>query len=276
MLMTDMEGCAGVLNGTDWLFPGARCYEQGQRLLTEETNAAVDGLFAGGATEVLVVDGHGAGGINPELLDERALLQRGFTEEAYPLGLDTSFAALAFVGQHAKAGTPRSHITHTQSFNYIDLDVNGISIGEYGQTALCAMELGIPTILACGEQALTEEAEALTPGVVTVAVKWGLLGDGLDELDTEAYAQAKLSAIHLSPRRARHLIREGAVEAMRRLKEAPESFQYPALRPPYIRTARFRANGATPASSARDEHPSSFAALMNMPYSYTSLNSPAA
>lgn len=269
MLMTDMEGCAGVLNGADWVMPDGRCYEQGQRLLTEEANAAVDGFFTGGATEVLVVDGHGAGGLNPELLDERALLQRGFTEEAYPFGLDASFAALAFVGQHAKAGTPRSHLTHTQSFNYIDLTVNGISIGEYGQTALCAMECGIPTILACGEQALADEAQALTPGVVTVSVKWGLRNDGLDDLDTDAYRQAKLSAIHLSPGRARRLIREGAIEAMLRLKEAPESFQYPPLRPPYVRTARFRRNGETPASSARDEYPSSFAALMNMPYTHT-------
>jgi len=266
MLMTDLEGVAGVLNGPDWLYPSGRCYEAAQRLLTEETNAAVDGFFAGGATEVLVVDGHGAGGINPELLDERALLQRGFGDEVYPLGLDTTFAALAFVGQHAKAGTPRSHLTHTQWFNYIDLAVNGISIGEYGQTALCAMELEIPTILACGEQALADEAAALTPGVVTVAVKWGLQDDGLDELDTEAYSNAKQSAIHLSPMRSRQLIRVGAMEAMHRLQAAPQSFQYPDLLPPYVRTARFRRSGDTPAGTARDEHPSSFAALLNMPY----------
>ncbi|HVF10019.1 MAG TPA: M55 family metallopeptidase [Abditibacteriaceae bacterium] len=270
MLMTDMEACAGVLNAADWVVPGGHSYEQGKRLLTEETNAAIDGLFAGGATEVLVVDGHGAGGINPELLDERALLMRGFANPPYPLGLDASFAALAFVGQHAKAGTPRSHLTHTQWWSYIDLAVNGISIGEYGQTALCAMELGIPTILACGEAAFAAEAAALTPGVVTVTVKWGLLEDGLDDLDGEAYSRAKLGAIHLSPQRARRLIRDGALQAVTRLREAPQSFGYPDLRPPYIRTARFRHDGATPASTARDEHPSSFIALMNLPYTKVS------
>lgn len=98
----------------------------------------------------------------------------------------SSFTALAFVGQHAKAGAPCSHITHTQWFNYIDLTINGISIGEYGQLALCAMELGVPTIFACGEKALAEEAEKLTPGVVTVVVKRGILPDGLEHLDTDA------------------------------------------------------------------------------------------
>ena len=80
MLMTDMKGCAGVLNAEDWLVPGGPCYAQGQRLLTEDANAAVDG--------------HGAGGLNPELLDERALLMRGFANPPYPPGLDNSFAAL--------------------------------------------------------------------------------------------------------------------------------------------------------------------------------------
>ena len=266
MVMTDMEGVAGLLNFQDWATRAGDCYEKGVRLLTEETNAAVDGLYEGGAREVLVVDGHGRGGIDPELLDQRALLHRGRAEKVWPWGLDESFDALAFVGQHAKARTPYSHITHTQSFRYIDLAINGLSIGEYGQLALCAMELGVPTILACGEQALAQEAQALTPGVVTVAVKRGLLPDGLDELSAEDYAQAKLSAIHLSPKRARALIREGALEAMKRLGSDPSSFRYPALSLPYVRTARFRKHGDTQPYEARDEHPSSIAELLNLPF----------
>lgn len=164
MIMTDMEGVAGVLNFEDRVFPTGRFFRDGQRLLTTEVNAAVDGFFAGGADEVLVVDGHGCGGILPDLLDERAFLMRGPPQPVWPWGLDRSFAGLAFVGQHAKAGTPFSHMTHTQNFEYADLAINGISIGEYGQLALCAMELGVPTILACGEKALTDEAASLTPG----------------------------------------------------------------------------------------------------------------
>ena len=264
MIMTDMEGVAGVLNHDDWVLPAGRFYDKGMRLLTEEVNAAVQGFCDEGVKEVVVVDGHGAGGIDPELLDERAMLTRGAPRPAWPWGLDRSFAGLAFVGQHAKAGTPYSQITHTQWFNYIDLAINGISIGEYGQLALCARELGVPTILACGEKALAQEAEALTPGVVTVAVKEGLLADGLDHLDTDQYRRAKLSATHIAPKRVRSLIRDAARRAVRRLRDDPASFRYPELRPPYTRVARFRANAGQPAHEARAEHPQSVIALMNM------------
>lgn len=266
LIMCDMEGTAGVLNHDDWVMRNGQFYERGLRLATEEVNAAVDGFFAGGATQVLVVDGHGAGGINPELLDGRALLYRCGREAAHPWMLDASFAGLAFVGQHAKAGTPNSHITHTQWFDHLDMTVNGISIGEYGQMALCAMELGVPTIFAAGEQALADEAEALTPGVVTAAVKRGVSPDGLDDWETDAYRAAKLGAIHLAPAAARQLIREQAQRAIEQVRAHPASFRYPDLRPPYTRVVRLRKFGDRPAYTARDAHPTSLIALMDMPY----------
>ncbi len=265
LIMTDMEGVAGVLNHDDWVLPSGRFYAKGVRLLTEEVNAAIDGFMTAGAKEVLVVDGHGAGGIDPETLDERALLLRGPGEPAWPWGLDRTFSAVAFVGQHAKAGTPYSHITHTQWFNYADMRVNGISIGEYGQFALCAMELGVPVILACGEEALTVEAAALTPGVVTVSGKRGLLPDGLDDLDAESYRSAKLSAVHKSPKLVRSLIREGAVRALQTLKESAGAFRFPVLNSPYTRTVRFRKNGSVAPYETSDKHPDSIIALMNQP-----------
>ena len=71
-VMTDMEGCAGILNHDVWVLPAGRFYDKALRLCTAEANAAVEGFCDGGATEVVVVDGHGAGGIDPQLLDERA------------------------------------------------------------------------------------------------------------------------------------------------------------------------------------------------------------
>ncbi len=265
LMMTDMEGVTGVLNHDDWVMPDGRFYAKGMRLLTAEVNAAVEGFIAAGATELIVVDGHGAGGLDPETLHEKAQLMRGAELQAWPWGLDQSFAAVAVIGQHAKAGTPFSHITHTQGFSFIDMRVNDISIGEYGQLTLCAMELGIPTILACGEEAFCREAEALTPGVVTVSGKRGLLPDGLDALDTDAYRRAKLSALHLSPALVCTRIREHATVALRRRAMHPKSFGYPTLTPPYRRTVCFRQNGTTPAYEATDGHPSSFIALMNQP-----------
>ncbi len=266
LIMTDMEGVAGVLNHDDWVLPEGRHYEQGVRLLTEETNAAAAGFFDAGADEILVVDGHGAGGLDPERLDSRCRLLRGRSDPIWPWMQDSTFDGLAFVGQHAKAGTPRSHITHTGWFNLRDLSINGVSIGEYGQLALCAMELGVRVILACGEQALAEEAAALTPGVVTVAGKRGILPDGLEHLDTDAYQQAKLSAIHDAPVAVRHRIRAAAAVAVTRLREDPGSFTWPSMQPPYVRVASVRRFGELPAGISTDRHPSSIIGLMNMPH----------
>ncbi len=264
LIMTDMEGVAGILNHDDWVIPEGQFYAKGVNLLTQEINAAIIGFASAGAEEIVVVDGHGAGGIDPEALDERALLTRGRGVNVWPWGLDNTFDALAFVGQHAKAGTSYSHITHTQWFNYIDLSVNGISIGEYGQLALCAMELGVPTILACGEQALCKEAEALTPGVVTVSGKRGLLPDGLAHLDTESYRNAKLSAIHKAPTLVRSLIRKAAKRALLQLKQNPAAYRYPMMTAPFTRTIRFRKNGAVNPYETSSQHPDSIVALMNM------------
>ena len=171
-LMTDLEGVAGVVNHDDWCMATSRYYEMAKELLTREVNAAVEGFFAGGATEIVVADGHGAGGINPLLLDPRVEYMRGWPE-GWPLLLDKSYDAVAWVGQHAKAGTPYAHIAHTQWFNYLDLSINGVSIGEFGQFAMCASELGIPAVFLSGDRAATLEARALFPDIETAEVKRG-------------------------------------------------------------------------------------------------------
>jgi len=261
-LMTDMEGVAGVLD-FDWL---ARHESLAEDLLTLEVNAAIAGLYDGGATSVLVVDGHGSGGINPALLDGRAELLRGWgSSSPWPLHLDEGFDALAFVGQHAKAGTEYAHMAHTQSLSYVDLTINGISIGEFGQLVMCASELGIRTIFGSGDLALTKEAAALVPGIETVSVKRGLSPGAGDELDEDAYRRKNRGAIHLSPVEARRRIQEGAARAARRA--LAESFGLLTLRPPFERVVRFRPGKDRPTPTiSREAHPESVIAVMNMPF----------
>lgn len=260
-IQTDVEGVAGVLDVENWCTPQSRYYDVGKELLTAEVNACAEGLFAGGATSILVADGHGAGGINPRLLDSRVELQRGWAR-GWPLGLEEGFDFVACVGQHAKAGTEFSHITHTQWFNWIDLTVNGVSVGEFGQFALCASELGIRYIFASGEEALAHEAQALIPGIETVAVKRGIQPGRGDDLDTEAYARFHLGAVHLHPQRACELIRRGAERALRRAQT--ERFGIIPLNPPYKLTAVFRGPKGRK-TVAHASHPTSIAGLMNVP-----------
>lgn len=264
-VMTDLEGVAGVENSQDWCLDDGRYYDRAKELLTLEVNAAVAGLFAGGAREVVVSDGHGPGGIDPELVDPRIELVRGWPN-GWPLELDASFDALAFVGQHAKASSLGAHLCHTQNMRHIDFSVNGVSIGEFGQLVLCASELGVPVIFGSGDLAFTREAQALVPGIGTVAVKRGLRkADRGDTLDDGAYRRHNAAAIHVPPSRARGMIRAGARRAMGRARK--QSFGLVPLTPPFDRMVILRPTEGHPTKEISGErHPSSVIALLNMPY----------
>lgn len=259
-IMTDLEGVAGVLNATDWCYPHSRYFERAKELLTQEVNAAIEGFFAAGVTEITVADGHGCGGIDPLLLDPRAELLRG-TPTGYPLLLDRTYDAVAFVGQHARAGSEYAHLAHTQGWDVLDLSVNGLSIGEFGQFGLCALELGVPVILCTGDLALCREATALVPGVEAVAVKRGTTPGTGDELDAESYAERNTSAIHLHPLRARALIRQGAERAARHAHRAPRTL--PGLAPPYELVLKVRPRRGQGGAIGKAWHPASIAALLN-------------
>jgi D-aminopeptidase len=265
-IMTDLEGVAGVRDSEQWCGPEGRYYDVGRRLLTLEVNAAIEGFLAGGAQEIVVCDGHGRGAVDIELLHPRARLERGWpTGWPGPSLAAGGFDAVAWVGQHAKAGTPYAHLAHTQGWNYLDLAVNGVSIGEFGQLTLCASELGVRSILATGDKALTEEAAALVPGIETVAVKRGTTPGRGDDLTAPQYAVRNTAAIHLQPKRARALIRAGAERAIRRAQQ--EEFGLIALKPPFERVARFRPTQAgQPVLVSRESHASSVIALMNLPF----------
>jgi len=263
-IMTDLEGVAGVRDFENWCYPDGRYYPLATKLLTLEVNAAIAGFAAAGAKEFLVADGHGYGAIDIERLDPRAEMRRGWPN-GWPLGLEEGYDFLAFVGQHAKAGTEYAHLAHTQSLSYLDLSVNGVSIGEFGQLAMCASELGIRTIFGCGDLAFTREAQALVEGIETVAVKRGLAPGRGDEATTSQYERRNTAAVHLHPERARELIRIGAERALRRARA--EKFGLIPLKPPFERVARFRPDKpGDPVRVSRESHPSSVIALMNLPF----------
>ncbi len=263
-LMTDLEGVAGVLDFEEWTSPGNIHYHTARELLTHEVNAAIDGFFEGGATEIIVCDGHGPGAIDVTLLDSRADFLRGWGDGPWPLCLDNSFDGLAFVGQHAKAGTEYGHLCHTQSLHHIDLAINGLSIGEFGQLAMCASELGVRTIFGSGDEAFAKEAEALVPGIETVAVKRGIRSGTGEDLNVEEYTRFIDPAIHIHPIRARERIRAGAVRAVQRASAS--DFGIIPLTPPFERVTKFRPSEEQPKKTISTvTHPTSLIAAMNLP-----------
>ena len=241
-IMTDMEGVAGVLNQTDYERPGALYYETARELVTLEVNAAIKGALEAGATEFLVVDGHGHGAIHPQLLHHAAKLLAG-KPVGYPFGCDATFDAAFSIGQHAKSNADGGHLAHTGSFNCEDKIINGVSVGELGCNMLFCGHFGVPMVFVAGDQACADEARDLVPNIETVAVKAGVkrgCATGLSEDENRLFNGA---AIHLSPQRARAEIRAGAKRALERRHQI-EPFR---MKPPYEMVWTLRADDQTPA-----------------------------
>jgi D-amino peptidase len=262
-IMTDLEGAAGIASFEDWCVPAGRYHELAREFLAMQVNGAIEGFFEAGATEVIVADGHGPGALHAGLLDERALYQRGWFAGRWPLCVEKGFTALAFVGQHARSRSPQAHLAHTQSFGVLEIRINGVAVGEFGQLAMCASELGVRTILGAGDEAFTKEARQLVPGIETVAVKRGLMSGAGDECPAKSYARHNLSAISLHPRAAAGRIREAAARALKRMDQ--EDFGIIPLRAPFVFEQWSRATEDSPPTYGRVEHPTSVAGALNLP-----------
>jgi len=205
-VISDMEGVAGIVKWQQ-VGGGEAMYEEGRRLYPAEVNAAVRGAKAAGATEIVVMDCHGAGegwtfnSLVPDELDPDCeyVVQDEWTE--YTEFLEQGCDAALFVGMHARAGTPRGVMNHTISGrDYQNLWFNGVLVGETGINAALCGNWGCPVLLVTGDEATCVEArELLGEGVTTVSVKRGL-GAG--------------SARMIPPLKARELIEEGAKQAL--------------------------------------------------------------
>ena len=244
-IMTDLEGVAGVTNFKDWIAPENRYYERGRELLTEEVNAAIRGFADAGADEFFVIDGHGEGAVNPLLLNERAVYSRGWGIY-HEFGLSQGFDAIAWVGQHAKAGPVLSHLTHTGSLYVLECKINGISVGEFGQCAFIAGSFGTPVIFASGERAFCNEVHELTPFAHTAEGKYGVTLDDGRDCTEEEYWEHNLGAVHVHPKVARERIYKGAKAALEDFLENPEKFKPVCPEAPFVMETWYRRKGEKP------------------------------
>ncbi len=181
-ILTDGEGPAGIQRSeqVDPNFPDLK------KQLAEEINAAVQGVLEGGATEVIVLDGHdGSRTLRLADLHPRAKLLQG-TPLPRSLGLDSSFAALLFVGQHAMAGAP-GVLAHSYSSESIqNIWMNGKPVGEIATRAAYAGWIGVPTIFISGDRAACEELLEIVPNAEVAIVKEALSWSAALSLSREA------------------------------------------------------------------------------------------
>lgn len=186
-ISVDMEGLAGVVTGPNVSSNGPD-YPHFRAIMAAETNAAIDGAFRGGATEVLVRDSHGSKeNLLPGDLDPRARLLRGVSSGPKNMmeGLDSTFSAVAFVGYHAKAGTPNAILEHTSTGNVVDFSINGVSLPEGGYNALVAGLYGVPVVFIAGDRAVVDQIRGLVGPIDGVAVK-DEIGDASNGMSPKA------------------------------------------------------------------------------------------
>ena len=201
-ISVDMEGLAGVVTSSDVSASGPD-YLHFRKIMAEETNAAIDGAFRAGATEVVVRDSHGAKqNLLPSDVDPRARLLRGQGSGPKNMmeGIDSTFAAVVFLGYHAKAGTPNAILEHTSNGNVVDFSINGVSLPEGGYNALVAGLYAVPVVFVSGDRAVVDQIRGLLGPIEGVAVKEEVGGD---------------ASLGLSPKQAQDQIRAGVERAVR-------------------------------------------------------------
>ena len=180
-IISDMEGVAGIVK---WEQTTRRREDVrgGPEALTEEINAAVRGAKAGGATEIVVMDCHGAGGdwsfnsLHPRGARPRLRVRRpGQVDRVHRL--PRGGMRRGALRRHAREGgnARRRHEPHGLGQEWQNLWFNGTLVGETGINAALCGQWGCPVLLVTGDDAVCREAkELLGDGVTTVAVKTGL------------------------------------------------------------------------------------------------------
>jgi D-amino peptidase len=212
-IVSDMEGIAGIVK-PEQTGAGEALYEEGRKLYTHEINAAVRGAKAAGATEIVVMDCHGAGkgytfnSLLPEELDPDCefVVQNEWTE--YTDFLEQGVDGALFIGMHARAGADDGVLNHTVSGrDFQNLWFNDTLVGETGINAALCGTWGCPVLLVTGDQAACGEGkELLGEGLTTVQVKHGT---------------GVTSARMIPPPRARELVEAGAKQALQDLQAVP-------------------------------------------------------
>lgn len=198
LIVVDMEGIAGAVTA-DQLVPGGFEYERFRRFMTDEALAAVRGAKAGGAGEVVVADSHGNGQnlLIEDFPRDVRIVRSSPRHNGMVSAIDSSFAAVMFVGYHASgsnSGGVRAHTFTSANFTRVALNGRDVGEGEFG--AAQAGEFGVPVVFMSGDEVATQELRGRIGGIVTVETKQALgFHSALTLTPAEAVARIEAGAL---------------------------------------------------------------------------------
>jgi D-amino peptidase len=175
---TDLEGISGVFNFTQTREKGSPENLKACEYFMDDLAAVIKGLREGGATEIVVLDGHGNQAVVPHLMVPGATYITGRPRPGAGnlTLLDSTFDAMVMIGFHAMNGTPDGVLNHTQSSRTEHKYwYNGVECGELVQNAVIAGHFNVPVVMVTGDEATCREAKQFFgSNCVTVATKKGL------------------------------------------------------------------------------------------------------
>lgn len=191
-ICADMEGISGV-SGPEQTGGTGADYSRARKLMADDVNAAIRGAVEGGAATVVVIDSHGNGRniLREDLEAPATLISYNFRRYGMMEGLDDTFDAVLFVGNHAKAGSPVGVFAHTQNGNIRDVQVNGKSVGEGGINTMLAAWFGVPVVMVTGDQVAVAQVKEVATEARGVIVKRALNGRAV-EMRPIAEARAEI------------------------------------------------------------------------------------
>jgi D-amino peptidase len=173
LISADMEGATGVTWPAD-VEPGTEQWQRCRSMFTSDVNAAVAGLFDGGADEVVVNEAHSTmRNLLLEEFDERASMITGRHKDLTMVeGVQAGDVdGAVFLGYHAGAGA-EGVLAHT----YLPNSITGVWVddapaSEGRLNALVTAEYGTPVVLVTGDDRACADAAAYAPEAHTVPVK---------------------------------------------------------------------------------------------------------
>jgi D-amino peptidase len=203
-ISVDMEGISGVVQPAQ-LGPGGFEYQSAREWMTGEVNAAIAGIRAAGAAEIVVCDSHGNGqNVLIDKLPDDVRIVRGFPRPLEMMqGIDESFAAAVFIGYHGSewaTGAVRGHTI--SSARLLGIKLNGMEVSEGIFNAALAGQFGVPVALVSGDRLAVTQLQHVAGSAEGAIVK-------------EPYGYH--SALTVTPTRGQAIIREAATRAMARL-----------------------------------------------------------
>lgn len=173
LISADMEGATGVTWSAD-VEPGTEQWQRCRSMFTSDVNAAIAGLFDGGAGEVVVNEAHSTmRNLLLEELDERASMITGRHKSLTMVeGIQAGDVdGVVFLGYHAGAGA-EGVLAHTYLPNSITgVWLDGDPASEGRLNSYVAAEYGTPVILVTGDDRACDEAKSYAPHARTATVK---------------------------------------------------------------------------------------------------------